>query len=342
MDVLPTIWFVAILLLWSGYLLLEGFDLGVGMHMILLARTRDQRRVMLNSIGPVWDGNEVWLVTAIAGTFAAFPDWYASLLSTLYIPMTITLLGLIFRAVGIEYRGKGASHRWAQFWEFAIGIGSFIIAFGVGVLLTVSTTGLPLDANGDVVGGAFAWLTPPAIVGGFAVVGFALVHAATFLGLKTEGTVRNSARRFVVRFAGIALLPFLAWIIYTQVNHGNPVTWALTVIAVICAIIGWRYAARGREGRAFLGILLFLLAGLAAIFSAVYPVVLPSTLNRAWDLTITNASSAPYTLMVMSIVTAFGLPLILLYQGWSYWVFRKRVSESHLPKTHVVMPASRP
>lgn len=342
MIALPTIWFVAIVLLWAGYLLLEGFDLGVGMHMILLARTRNQRRVMLNTIGPVWDGNEVWLVTAIAGTFAAFPHWYASLLSTLYLPMTLTLLGLIFRAVGIEYRGKGASLRWARFWEFAIGIGSFVIAFGIGVLLTVTTTGLPLDANGDAVGGPFAWMTPPAIVGGFAVVGFCLVHAATFLGLKTEGAVRVGARRFVIRFAGVALLPFFAWIIDIQLRHGNLPSWILALIAAVCGIAGWRYAGRGREGRAFLGIMLFLLAGLAAIFSAVYPVVLPSTLNRSWDLTVTNAASAPYTLIVMSFVTAFGLPLVLLYQGWSYWVFRRRISENHLPEAHVVMPASRP
>ncbi len=341
MPFLPTLWFVIVAILWGGYLLLEGFDLGVGMHMVLSARSDSQRRVMLNTIGPVWDGNEVWLITAGAAIFAAFPYWYASLISTLYVPVTLVLVGLIFRAVGIEYRGKGASRRWAHFWELAIAIGSFVVAFGIGALLILTTTGLPLDAHGDRVGGPFVWLTGPAVLGGLAVVGFCLVHAATFLGLKTEGRVRIAMRGFVSRWAPLALLPIAGWVVLVQFEHGNWVTWALVPIAVAAAVFGWASARAAREGRAFIGFAAFAVLGVASIFGAVYPVVLPSTLSKAFDLTITNASSAPYTLGVMSVVAAFGLPLVIVYQSWSYWVFRKRIAETHIPEAHIVRPAIR-
>jgi cytochrome d ubiquinol oxidase subunit II len=339
MDFLPTLWFVAIAALWIGYLLLEGFDLGVGM--LLLTSTRDdkQRRLMLNTIGPVWDGNEVWLITAGAATFAAFPLWYASLFSTLYIPLTLVLLGLIFRAVAIEYRGKGSTDTWRSMWDRALGIGSFVSAFGVGAMLALTTTGLPIDANGDRVGGPFAWLTPYAVLGGLAVVGFCLAHASAFLGLKTLGAVRERSARFLVRWAPLALLPIVGWVLVIQFRSGTVVTWALVVLAVVAVLYGWLSARAGREGRAFLSLAVFLLLGASSIFAAVYPVVLPSTIDGAFDLTIDNAASGSYTLGVMSVVTAIGLPLVLLYQGWTYWVFRRRLGVQHLPEAHVVEPA---
>src|SRR6195952_1574342 len=176
MDWLPTLWFVLIAVLWIGYLFLEGFDLGVGMHLLFSTRDERQKRVMLNAIGPVWDGNEVWLITAAGATFAAFPLWYASLFSALYLPLVLVLLGLIFRAVAFEYRGKIDDVRWRARWDWAIALGSFVSAFGVGAALALTTTGLPLNANGDRVGGAFAWATPYAFIGGLAVVGFSPVH----------------------------------------------------------------------------------------------------------------------------------------------------------------------
>ena len=170
MELLPTIWFIAIAALWIGYLLLEGFDLGVGMLLLFSTRSDKQRRLMLNAIGPVWDGNEVWLITVGAATFAAFPFWYASLFSALYIPLTIVLVSLIFRAVAIEYRGKGSTERWRIWWDRALGFGSLGSAFGIGAALALTTTGLPINENGDRVGGAFAWFTPYAVLGGLAVV----------------------------------------------------------------------------------------------------------------------------------------------------------------------------
>jgi cytochrome d ubiquinol oxidase subunit II len=334
MDVLPTVWFIAIAALWIGYLILEGFDLGVGMHMLFTGRTDTERRVMLNTIGPVWDGNEVWLLTAGAATFAAFPFWYASLFSTLYIPLVLVLLGLIFRAVAIEYRGKGATDRWTKFWDYAIGLGSLVVAFGIGAALALTTTGLPIDANGDRVGGPFVFLNGYAILGGLAVIGFCLAHGAAFLALKTDGIVREKTGRFAVRLAPFALLPIVAWVLIIQFQHGNVFTWALVVLAVVAVLAAWLSARAGREGRAFLGMALFLAFGAASIFAAVYPVVLPSTIDPAYSLTIANASSGSYTLMVMTIVTGFGLPLVIAYQAWTYWVFRKRISDTHLPVKH--------
>ncbi len=339
MELLPTIWFIAISALWIGYLLLEGFDLGVGMLVLTSTRDDRERRLLLNTIGPVWDGNEVWLITAGAATFAAFPLWYASLFSSLYIPLTLVLVGLIFRAVAIEYRGKGASDRWRRWWDRALGLGSFIAAFGIGAALALTTTGLPINANGDREGGAFAWLTGYAILGGLAVVGFCLVHASVFIGLKTDGEPRARARRFVVRWSPVALLPLVAWVLVIQVQSGKFFTWALVVLAVGAVIFGWLSARSGREGRAFIGIAVFLVAGASSIFAAVYPVVLPSTIDPAYTLTISNASSGDYTLAVMSIVTAIGLPLVLVYQGWTYWVFRQRLSVHHIPEAHPVEAA---
>jgi cytochrome d ubiquinol oxidase subunit II len=341
-ELLPTAWFIAIAALWIGFLLLEGFDLGVGMLLLFSTRKDRQRRLMLNAIGPVWDGNEVWLITAGAATFAAFPMWYASLFSALYIPMTIMLVSLIFRAVAIEYRGKGSTERWRLWWDRALGLGSLGAAFGIGAILALTTTGLPINANGDRVGGAFAWFTPYAILGGLAVVGFSLVHASAFLGLKTEGEVRVRARNFLVRWSPIALLPIVGWVLAVQLRNGSLATWTLVVVAMVAVVFGWISARAGREGRAFIGIAAFLLAGASSMFAAVYPVVLPSTLDSAFDLTISNAASGSYTLGVMSVVAAIGLPLVFLYQGYTYWVFRRRLSEHHIPEAHVVKPAVAP
>jgi cytochrome d ubiquinol oxidase subunit II len=335
-DFLPTLWFILIAVLWAGYLFLEGFDLGVGMLMKALARNETQRRVLLNTIGPVWDGNEVWLITAAGATFAAFPLWYASLFSALYLPLLLVLAALIFRAVAFEYRGKAHRQSSRNAWDWAIALGSFVSAFGVGAVLALTTTGLPLDANGDRVGGAFAWFNGYAVLGGLAVVGFSLAHALAFVGLKTEGELRRRARRLLARWLPLALLPTALWAV--AVVMPGPTTWAwlLLGLAVAAGLGAWGFAGRGAEGWTFIASGAFLLAAVAAIFVAAFPVVLPSTVDPAFSLTVANASSSPYTLRLMSIVAAFGVPLVLAYQGWTYWVFRKRVGEQHIPEHHVV------
>jgi cytochrome d ubiquinol oxidase subunit II len=339
MELLPTIWFIAIAVLWTGYLFLEGFDLGVGMLMKIFARNNTERRVLLNTIGPVWDGNEVWLLTAGGATFAAFPFWYASLFSALYLPLLLVLVALIFRAVAFEYRGKVDTDRWRTTWDWAIAAGSFLAAFGVGAALALTTTGLPLDANGDRDGGPFSWFSGYALLGGFAVAGFALLHALAFLALKTDGDVRHRARRWFVRLLPVLLLPLAGWAVSVQLLSGEAWTVAVLAVAVVAAAAAWLQARRGNEGRAFLAVGVFLLCGSASIFGAVFPVVLPSTIDPAFSLTISNASSSDYTLGLMSIVACVGLPLVIAYQAWTYWVFRRRVSASHIPEAHSFLPA---
>ncbi|MEN8583909.1 cytochrome d ubiquinol oxidase subunit II [Burkholderia sp. RS01] len=339
MELLPTIWFIAIAVLWTGYLFLEGFDLGVGMLMKIFARNNTERRVLLNTIGPVWDGNEVWLLTAGGATFAAFPFWYASLFSALYLPLLLVLVALIFRAVAFEYRGKVDTDRWRNTWDWAIAAGSFLAAFGVGAALALTTTGLPLDANGDRDGGPFSWFNGYALLGGFAVAGFALLHALAFLALKTDGDVRHRARRWFVRLLPVLLLPLAGWAVSVQLLSGEAWTVAVLAVAVVAAAAAWLQARRGNEGRAFLAVGVFLLCGSASIFGAVFPVVLPSTIDPAFSLTISNASSSDYTLGLMSIVACVGLPLVIAYQAWTYWVFRRRVSASHIPEAHSFLPA---
>ena len=333
---LPTLWFIVLAFLWTGYLFLEGFDLGVGMLMKLMGRSEKDRRVMLNTIGPVWDGNEVWLITAGAMTFATFPLWYAALFSALYLPLVFVLLGLIFRAVSIEYRGKHNDDRWRNRWDWAMALGSFVSAFGVGAALALTTTGLPLNENGDRVGGAFAWFNGYAVLGGLAVVAFCLVHACVFLALKTRGDIQERARRAVVRWLPLGVLPMAAWAIVVQLQNGKALTLIPLVLAVVAVALSWIMARRGRDGWSFIWMGLFLVAGVFTIFASLYPNVLPSTLDPAWSLTVDNASSSDYTLTVISWVSLFGLPVVVLYQGWTYWVFRKRITAEAIPAAHTV------
>jgi len=344
MDTLPTLWFILIAVLWTGYLLLEGFDLGVGMMMITHQRAgsadrETERRVLLNTIGPVWDANEVWLITAAAATFAAFPLWYAALFSALYLPLILVLAALIFRAVAIEYRGKHHSVRWVNGWTWAIGLGSYVSAFGVGMMLALTTTGIPLDANGDRVGGAFAAVSLPGILGGVAVVAFSYLHAHLFLALKAAGPLRYRARRLAGTWGALLCAPMLAWVLLVQSRDGTVFSWLCVGGAVLSLMAMVPLARAGREGWAFTAICTFLVAASAALFSAVFPTVLPSTVDRAFDLTTMNASSHTYTLTVMSVVAAFGLPFVIASQAWSYWVFRHRVSPSQIPAPHPILPA---
>ena len=332
---LSTLWFVAIGVFLIMYLILDGFDLGVGMLMgSKFTKNEKERRLLLNIIGPVWDGNEVWIVSGGAAIFAAFPIWYAALFSALYIPLTLALVFLILRVVAIEYRGKKNDEKWIRNWNIALSVSSFFIALLVGALLGLTSMGLPINDNGDRVGGAFAWVSLPVLLGGLGFVGFALVQGLAFVALKTDGDIRDRARNTLVRWSPVLLLPIVAWVLTLDFTTGNGVSWLCTILAVVAVLIAWISAKGGREGRAFAGLSVFLAFGALAIFTAMYPNVLPSTLDPAYSLTIANASSSEYTLGVMTFVTCLGLPVVFVYQAWTYWVFRKRLHVDHIPEAH--------
>ncbi|OLF06382.1 cytochrome d ubiquinol oxidase subunit II [Actinophytocola xinjiangensis] len=331
---LATLWFVLIAVLWLGYLFLEGFDFGVGMLLRVLGRDERTRRVLVNTIGPVWDGNEVWLIVAAGATFAAFPGWYAGLFSAAYLPLLLVLLALIGRGVAFEYRGKIDSARWRALWDTVITGGSAVAALGVGLLLSWNVLGLPLDARGDRVGSAFAALRWETLVGALGVAGFALLHGAVFLALKTEGEVRERARRLALRVAPVALAPLAATLAVVQVREGSGWTLVPLGLAALAAVLGWLRLAAGREGQAFAALGVVIAGTVATWFGALYPNVLPSTVDPAFSLTIADTASSPYTLTVMTWVAAFGTPAVLVYQGWTYWVFRRRIGTRHIPEVH--------
>jgi cytochrome bd ubiquinol oxidase subunit II len=319
---LPTLWFAAVAVLWTGFLLLEGFDFGVAALLPVLGRTPADTHLMLRTIGPVWDGNEVWLVTATGAVFAAFPGWYATWLPALYLPFVLVLLGLIGRAVAFEWRHSG----WDAGWTRVITGGSLVAAAGVGAALGGTTLGLPVDAAGTRVGGAFAGLGWGALLGAAAVLGFSVVHGALFLALKTDGPVRARARAFALRWSPVGALPLLAWAGLVQLRSGGLVTGLLWGVAALAVVVTWTRVRVDREGSAFAGWATVLLASAGTLFGAAFPVVLPSTVDPAYDVTVTGAAVSGYTLTIMTWVAAVGLPVVLAYQAWTYWVFRRRLT----------------
>ena len=250
----------------------------------------------------------------------------------------LTLVGLILRAVAIEYRGKAITDAGRAVWDACLAGGSLLAAFTVGAMLALTTTGLPLDANGDRVGGPFVWITPYALLGGVAVVLYAIAQAWAFLGLKTDGAAREAARRVLGRWLPVLVAPLALWVVLVVARRGAVLPWVLTVLAVVALAAAWMWARAGREGLTFAAMGGFLAAGVAALFTAVYPVVLPSTIDPAYSLTVENASSGAYTLTVMAWVTVVFVPIVLAYTAWSYWTFRRRIAVTHIPTAHAVRP----
>ncbi|MCZ2839813.1 cytochrome d ubiquinol oxidase subunit II [Modestobacter sp. VKM Ac-2985] len=323
---LQTVWFVAVAVLWTGFLLLEGFDFGVAALLPVIGRKPADRHLMLRSIGPLWDGNEVWLITAVGAVFAAFPGWYATWLPALYLPFVLVLFGLIIRAVAFEWRHSHHTAQWDSTWTNVITTGSLIAALGIGAALGGTTLGLPVDGDGVRVGGAFAGVTWSALLGGIAVLGYSMVHGAVFLALKTEGPVRLAARAFARRWSPVAALPLLAWAGLVHLREGTTVTALLWLVAALAVLVTWVSTRLDREGPAFTAWAVVMLASAATIFGAVHPVVVVSSIDPAFDVTLAEASVSDYTLTVMTWVAGFGLPVVLGYQAWTYWVFRKRLT----------------
>ncbi|MCO7240927.1 MULTISPECIES: cytochrome d ubiquinol oxidase subunit II [unclassified Aeromicrobium] len=336
---LTTVWFVLIAVLWIGYLVLEGFDFGVGMLTAVLARDEKERRVLLNTIGPVWDGNEVWLIVAGGATFAAFPEWYATLFSGFYLPLFVILVALILRIVALEYRSKRPAMVWKRRCDVGILIGSVVPAVLWGVALANLVRGVPIDADKEFVGSVVDLLNPYALLGGLVTLTVFLVHGAVFVGLKTVGDIRERARALALRVGVVAAVLATVFVGWTAGRDGDAVVWAAGAVAVACFAAALAAASARREGWAFVGTALSIAAVVVMLFTALFPDVMVSSLDPAWSLTTTNAASTPYTLTIMTWVAAAFTPLVVGYQAWSYWVFRRRIGTHHIPDD-VLAPTS--
>ncbi|MFD6298090.1 MULTISPECIES: cytochrome d ubiquinol oxidase subunit II [unclassified Streptomyces] len=327
---LHDVWFVLIAVLWTGYFFLEGFDFGVGILTKLLARNRTEKRVLINTIGPVWDGNEVWLLTAGGATFAAFPEWYATLFSGFYLPLLIILVCLIVRGVAFEYRAKRPEEHWQRNWETAIFWTSLIPALLWGVAFGNIVRGVKIDRNFEYVGNFWDLLNPYAILGGLVTLTLFTFHGTVFVGLKTVGDIRERARKLALQLGLVTALLALAFLLWTQADNGDGGSLAALIVAVVALVAALVAVNAGREGWAFMLSGVTIVAAVAMLFLTLFPNVMPSSLNDDWSLTVTNASSSPYTLKIMTWCAGIATPIVLLYQSWTYWVFRKRIGTHHI------------
>lgn len=327
---LNTIWFVLLMFLFTGYFLLEGFDYGVGVLLPFLVKDDADRRVIVNTIGPFWDANEVWLVTAGASMFAAFPHWYATLFSGFHIALLLLLVSLIFRGVAFEFRSKDRHPRWRSLWDWSIFAGGLVPALLWGIAFANIVRGVPIGPDMQYQGGFWNLLNPYALSGGLAFLALFTLHGAVFLNLRTRGEMLERAQKAaerlwlptVVLVAIFVVGGYVATDMFSRLGL-NPGPVPLGAGAALLAV-GWFIRQRS-HGWAFAMTSLSIALSAAGVAMGLYPRVMVSSLNEAWSLTIYNASSSPYTLQVMSIVAFIILPIVLIYQGWSYWVFRKRV-----------------
>jgi cytochrome d ubiquinol oxidase subunit II len=332
---LHDLWFVAIAMLWTGYFFLEGFDFGVGILTRVLARGNVERRVLINTIGPVWDGNEVWLITAGGAMFAAFPEWYASLFSGFYLPLLLILVALIVRGVAFEYRGKRDHPAWRARWDHAIFWGSLVPAFLWGVAFANIVRGVRLDSRHLYVGSFWALLNPYALLGGLVTLGLFTMHGAVFVALKTTGGLRVRARSLAARvgpFVAVLAMIFLGLSVrYAGAGLGLAwmIVFALAAAVAFVAALGLNQLYR--EGWAFALSGLAIACAVASLFIALFPNVLPSAPSAQYSLTVANASATDKTLGIMTWVAVVFLPLVLVYQGWTYWVFRRRIGVEQIP-----------
>jgi cytochrome d ubiquinol oxidase subunit II len=332
---LQQIWIILIAVLWIGYFVLEGFDFGVGVLLPVLGKTEQDRRAMLTTLGPVWDGNEVWLLVAGGATFAAFPEWYATLFSGFYLPLLLILVALIIRGVAFEYRSKRSSATWRARWDLAITIGSFLPALLWGVAFANIVRGVPMRPGdfGNVLydGGFFNLLNPYALLGGLTTLTLFVTHGAVFLALKTDGDLRVRANKVAGQVGLVATVCAVLFLLWTQLAYSDKAwTWILVAVAAVAWLAGLAANRAGREGWAFVFSAVTLAGAVAYLFSVLYPNVMPASNDPALSLTIWNASSTDYTLRIMTIVAVVFTPIVLAYQAWTYWVFRKRVSPSQI------------
>ncbi len=333
---LNIVWFILIAILYIGFFVLEGFDFGVGMLVRVLSKDKDpqmvdlKRRTIINTIGPHWDGNEVWLLTAGGATFAAFPHWYATMFSGFYLAFFVLLIALILRGVAFEFRSKDENPRWRNFWDWSIFWGSLLPALLLGVAFGNLAAGVPVDQNMQYAGTFFDLLNPYALLAGITLVAGCLLYGAIFLSLKTTGELSEKASVIARRLWPVTLVLMLVLMGSTYyatdilsklgVNPG-----AVRIAGLAAILLAGYFLRKGRQGWAFIMVAATIATTIITSFMIMFPRVMISSLNSDWSLTIYNASSSPYTLKVMTIVALIFVPVVLVYQGWSYWIFRKRL-----------------
>lgn len=345
---LTTFWFILLAVLWTGFLVLEGFDFGVGMLVPVLGGSKrgtdadaveqeKRRRVLLTTIGPFWDGNEVWLLTAGGATFAAFPHWYATMFSGMYLALLLVLVALIVRNMGFEYRHKRDSDAWRKGWDACIIGGSLLAPLLIGAALTNLVYGLPMEAqqSGEITyteftGNLFSLLNPVSLLGGITVVALCLTHGAHFVALKTSGQIREDARAFATKAGLAAAVLAVVLLLWLGIMRGTVGSWVTTVLAAVCLLAAIFFNTKGAEGKAFVGTTLTI--GLAVV--TYFLMLFPNAINGRGDdpaLTLDAAASSPMTLKIMTGAALVFTPIALAYTAWNYWVFRKRISTAHIP-----------
>ncbi len=325
---LVQIWFLIIAIVWTGFFVLEGFDFGVGMLHTVIGRDEAGRRTAINTIGPLWDGNEVWLIVAGAAMFAAFPGWYAIMFSGLYLALVLLLAALMARGTSFEYRGKRDTQAWRATWSWLLVAGSLLAPLLIGVALGDLLHGLPINASHEYTGSFWTLLQPYGIYAGITLVLLCVVHGATFIALKTSGDIRRRAARLGRLAAAPVALVLLGFVIWTHSIAGkgllpNPVEIA-GVLSMLAA--AW-LIADDREGWGFAATTVAVALTVLSLFSELYPRVMVSTTSPAYNLTIHNTASANYALRVMTIVVVIALPVVLAYTAWTYYVFRRRLTD---------------
>ncbi len=333
---LNEIWFLIVGFLFIGYFVLDGFDFGVGMSLPFLGKDDTDRRVLINAIGPVWDLNETWVIVAGASLFAAFPEWYASLFSGFYLPLLLILAALIARGVAFEYRGKGHTiganeTRWKATFDWMIVVGSALPALLWGVAFANIVQGVPLNSEHVYTGTLFTLLNPYGVLGGLVTLTLFWTHGLIFITLKTDGDIKDRARALATKVGAVATAFAAAFLTWTLIQHFSVLGFILAGLAAVSLISGLFANFAKREGIAFSLLVVTIITAVASLFASLFPNVFPSSIDPAFSLTIENASSSQYTLTVMSWVAVFMIPLVLLYQGWTYWVFKKRVSRKSIP-----------
>jgi cytochrome bd ubiquinol oxidase subunit II len=330
-EFLQTLWFILIAVLWIGFFFLEGFDFGVGMLLPFLGKKDVERRAIINTIGSVWDGNEVWLLTAGGATFAAFPHWYATMFSGFYLALFLFLIGLILRGVSFEYRSKDSNPSWRNRFDWMIAIGSFLASFLLGVAFANLARGVPINENMMYTGNLFTLLNPYGLIGGLTTVTVFVLHGANFLGLKLDGELRERvhslSKKLYVAAAFITTVLLITTYIYTDISSKLGINPGVTPIASYVALLVTIYFINRRmEGWAFAMTSLHIVLTQITFYLLMFPRVMISSTDPAYSLTIYNASSSQYTLTVMSVIALIFVPVVLAYQGWSYYMFRKRIT----------------